>query len=199
MKKFVFRAFAALLVALVSLVAPLTASAQSDNFVSLPSTERTQSVSLSVIPLGAGLYYSYEQPLGRLGSIVGRVGAEAGVAWGNNMLTGNYAWWAIAPTIDIEPRWYYGLDRRDRHGRDTSGNAGSFLAMQIKNVLPWGYISDRGLSLTGATIVTPMWGLRRVWADHWQFEFTAGYSFGCGWESGFSTSPHLGVRFGYAF
>ncbi len=196
MKKIITCAFAALLVALV---APLTASAQSDNFVSPPSTERTHSLSLSIIPLGAGLYYSYEQPLWRTGTIIGRVGAEAGVAWGNNMLSGNYGWWAIAPTVDIEPRWYYGLDRRDRHGRDTSGNAGSFLAMQIKNVLPLGYISDRDLRLTGATIVTPMWGLRRVWADHWQFEFTAGYSVSLGWEAGLTHSPHLGVRFGYAF
>ena len=184
--------------ALAALVAPLAASAQSDNFVSPPSTERTHSVSLQ-IPLGAGLYYSYEQPLGRLGSIVGRVGAEAGGAWGYNMITGKNSFWAVAPSIDIEPRWYYGLDRRDAHGRDTFGNAGSFLAMQIKNTLPWGYISDRNRTLTGVTVLTPMWGLRRVWGDHWQFEFTAGYSIGLGWKGEVGNSPHLGVRFGYAF
>ena len=65
--------------------------------------------------------------------------------------------------------------------------------------MPFGYISDRGMKFTGVTVLTPMWGLRRVWGDHWLFEFTAGYSLGLGWKGVVDDSPHLGVRFGYSF
>ncbi|MDR2882919.1 MAG: hypothetical protein LBU98_03990 [Alistipes sp.] len=163
-----------------------------------PRTETTESVSL-YLPYGVGLHYAYEHPLGRLGTITGRAGVDAGAAWGYNMLGGDRGFWAIAPSIDIEPRFYYGLDRRAARGHGTSGNAGSFLAMQMKNVMPFGYISDSDLTVVGATSFTPMWGMRRVWGGSWLFEFTAGATLAWGWRGGFLTSPHCNVRFGYSF
>ena len=185
------------LIAMAVVVAAVGANAQ-ERSSERPSTETTQSVSLN-IPLGASLHYAYEHPLGRLTTIIGRVGVDAGAAWGYNMLGGDWGFWMVAPSIDIEPRFYYGLDRRAAHGRSTAGNAGSFLALQMKNVMPFGYISDSDLTIGGATIFTPMWGLRRVWGGRWLFEFTAGASLGWGWSGGFEGAPHLGVRFGYSF
>ncbi len=195
MKKTIFCAIAALVLVLGLVLIPTGANAQSENFASLPATEATQSVSLNI----AGLHYAYEHPLARRATIIGRAGVDAGATWGSNMLFGSYSYWMIAPSIDIEPRFYYGLDRREARGRSTTGNASSFLSVQMKNVLPFGYVSDSDLTIYGATSFTPMWGMRRVWADHWLFEFTAGFSLAWGWGGGFGTSPHLGVRFGYAF
>jgi hypothetical protein len=163
-----------------------------------PSAETTRSVSLD-IPYGASLHYAYEHPLARRATVTGRVGVDAGAAWGYNLFDGDFFVWAIAPSIDIEPRFYYGLDRRAARGRGTAGNAGSFLALQMKNIMPFGYISDSDLRIVGASSFTPMWGLRRVWGGHWLFEFTAGASLAWGWEGGYLGSPHLCVRFGYSF
>jgi hypothetical protein len=179
---------------------PFCANAQTlgdERFAEPASAETTQSVSLA-IPLELGLHYSYEHPFARRATIIGRVGANAGASWGYGFY-GSYSYWAIVPSIDIEPRFYYGLDRREMHARNTDGNAGSFLALQVKNMLPFGYASDSDLEAVGATFFTPMWGLRRVWGDHWLFEFTAGYTYAWGWEGGYDSSPHLGVRFGYTF
>jgi hypothetical protein len=190
-----------ILLAAAAMMVAMAANAQvfsDENFAQLPSTETTQSVSLN-IPMGAEIGYAYEHPIARRATIIGRVNVYGGGAWGQNMLVGNWGYWFITPSVDVESRFYYGLDRRDRHGRDTSGNAGSFLALQMKNILPFGYISDSDLVINGGTVFTPMWGLRRVWGDHWLFEFTAGANFAWGWRGGFESSPHLGVRFGYSF
>ncbi len=182
------------------MLAPLVASAQSENFAEKPSTETTQSVSLNLqLPFSAGLHYAYELPIARRATIIGRIGADAYASWGYNMWSGNWSYLAITPTIDIEPRFYYGFDRREAHGRSTAGNAGSFLALQVKNMMPFGYVSDNDLYIAGATFITPMWGLRRVWADHWQFEFTAGAHLGLGWNGGLQYGPHVGLRFGFSF
>jgi hypothetical protein len=186
-----------ILMAAMAVMIAVSANAQSDN-TQKPSAETTQSVSLS-IPFNPSLQYGYELPFARRGTITGRVGLDGGPAEGGGVF-GDYDLWMIAAAIDIEPRYYYGLDRRAAHGRSTAGNAGSFFALQVKNVLPLGYVSDSNFDIYGATIFTPMWGMRRVWGESWQFEFTTGYSFGAGWGNGaLDHGLHLGVSFGYSF
>jgi hypothetical protein len=163
-----------------------------------PHTETTRSISLG-LPLGATVGYSYEQPLSRRTTVIGGAGLYGMYAWG--LFGSESGAWFAAPAIDIEPRFYYGLGRRAAHGRKTTHNAGSFLALQMRNVMPFGYVSNDDIYLTGATFLSPMWGLRRVWGDHLLFEFTAGYTFAWGWGSendsvGFTC---LGIRFGYSF
>jgi hypothetical protein len=181
----------------IAVMVAVSAGAQ-EQFAEPAGTQPTQSVSLN-IPIGASMHYAYEHPLGRLTTVIGRVGVDAGGAWGYNMIVGKYGYWMIAPTIDIEPRFYYGLDRREAHGRSTEGNAGSFISLQMKNMLPLGYISDRSMTIVGATVLTPMWGLRRVWGGHWLFECTAGYNLAFGWRGSYGGSLHVGARFGYSF
>jgi hypothetical protein len=186
------------LMAAVAILTAMNANAQSDN-TQKPRTETTQSISLN-IPLGAEIGYAYEHPIARRATITGRVNVYGGGAWGYNMFAGDWGYWFITPTVDVEPRFYYGLDRRAAHGRSTAGNAGSFLALQVKNILPFGYISDSRFAIYGATAFTPMWGMRRVLSEDWLFEFTAGYTIAKGWSSdGVAHSPYLGVRFGYSF
>ncbi len=196
MKKFLFCAIAALFSAPSGAIAQIFSDEQP--FAEPASVEATHSVALD-IPLGANLNYAYELPVARRTTVIGRVGAYAAVAGGYNMLFGQWLTWMVLPAIDIEPRFYYGLDRREAHGRSTEGNAGSFLSMNIKNILPFGYISDRGMTFSGATVFTPQWGLRRVWGGHWLFEFTAGINLAAGWRGGFEWSPSVIVRFGYSF
>jgi hypothetical protein len=187
-----------ILMAAAAIVLAATGARAQERFAEQPRTETTQSVSL-YLPYGVGLHYEYEHPLARRATITGRVGVDGGAAWGYNLFEGDFFVWTVIPSVDIEPRFYYGLDRRAARGRGTAGNAGSFLSLQMKNFMPFGYISDSDLTLVGATSFTPMWGMRRVWGGHWLFEFTAGAALAWGWKGGFQGSPHLGVRFGYSF
>jgi len=147
-----------------------------------------------------GLHYAYEHPLARRFTIVGRVGADTEAMWSSHTFYGDYySYFMVAPSIDIEPRFYYGLDRRARHGRSTRGNAGSFVSLQLKNILPMGYISNDTMRIVGSTSLTPMWGLRRVWGEHWLFEFTAGETIAIGWGGEFQHGLYANIRFGYSF
>lgn len=159
----------------------------------VPSVETTQLVSVNLF----GSHYGYEYPLGRLTSVTGRAGLEFGASWG---VFSDNVYWLVVSSIDIEPRWYYGLDRRAALGRDTGRNAGSFVALRLRNILPVGYVSNLDLSHVGSTTLSPLWGFRRVWSDMWLLEFTTGLNFSVYWQGGeVDWSPALNVRFGYTF
>jgi hypothetical protein len=193
----------AILTALVAAVLAVSASAQ-EQFIEPPRTEANHSVSIDLL----GLHYAYEHPLGRTGTIIGRAGVNLGISGGNwrtgtAFEYGNY--WQLQPTIEIEPRWYYGLDRRAGKGRNTAGNSGSFLSLRMANLFP-GYSSD-GYKMTGATTFSPSWGLRRVWNSGLMLEFTTGYRIGLThdsrpqwWgEDDFLSHLDIGLRLGYKF
>jgi hypothetical protein len=182
---------------------PFYANAQ-ERFAEPPSTEANHSVSIDLI----GLRYAYELPIARKATIIGRVGANFGAAWftggewrtGITLPYGDYL--MISPSIDIEPRWYYGLDRREMHSRSSAGNSGSFLSLKVQHRFP-GYISDDYIRMVGTTFASPTWGLRRVWRDHWLFEFTTGLRFGMSqgywWSADVVDRLDVNVRFGYTF
>ncbi len=200
-----------LLCTLAALVwAPFCADAQ-ERFAEPPSTAANHSVSIDLI----GLHYAYELPIARKATIIGRIGANFGAAGygngGGNWRTGAGVPWngdflMIVPSIDIEPRWYYGLDRREEHGRDSYGNVGSFLSLKVQSRFP-GYISDSNLKpMEGVTFLSPAWGLRRVWRDHWLLEFSTGVRFGIAhkdyrlWNDRNALDYlDVNVRFGYSF
>ena len=218
MKKLIFCALAAII------LIPLTGAAQrrqvtitpiapvvEEPFAQPPHTEANHSISLGYL----WLRYAYEHPISRTSTIIGRAGADFGAAWGNGFF-GNYSYWVAAPVIEVEPRWYYGLDRRAAHGRSTEGNAGSFLSLNLQTMLP-GYVSDRSMEMSGVTALSPTWGFRRVWGSGWMFEFRTGLVFlylhrGMNYL-GFSPfdglyvgtdrhlfwAPQLNFRFGYSF
>lgn len=163
---------------------------------SKPKVESTQSVTLSVSQ-GLGLHYGYEIALGRLTTITGRIGGNAGARWGTGFFD-NYHVWMVAASIDIEPRFYYGLDRRAALGRSTASNQGSFVAVNIKNILPCGYISDRQLDILGGTIITPQWGTR-LGGKRWITEFTAGVNLAFPWNGQLHVTPEVTLRLIYSF
>jgi hypothetical protein len=193
MKKLIFVTLTALF------LAPLCANAQGEQFAERPSVETTQSVSLNATPTDFGVHYTYEHPLARRATLIGRVGASVAGVGDTGDFIGTWNYWFVAPTIDIESRFYYGLDRRAAHGRSTAGNSGSFLALQVKNLMPFGYVSASEWTIDGATLVTPMWGLRRVWNENWLFEVTTGYTLALGWQGNVGSGLHVGLNFGYTF
>lgn len=166
-----------------------------------PRVEANHSVSLDLI----GLDYAYEQPIGRKFTMTGRAGMIGGFAWGSGFL-GDYFEYAIAPSIGAEARYYHSLDRRATKGRRTAGNSASFLSLEARYVFAEGFSSDN-VDISGGAILTPGWGMRRVWRERWLFEFRTGlniqfyselktldlYAFRIDW------SPAANVRFGYKF
>jgi hypothetical protein len=202
-----------ILTALASALLTLGASAQ--RRTSIPSGQPRVEVGHTLAVDLLGVDYNYEQPLARTVAVIGRVGVNFGAAWpgrnGGDWRTGvaipygDYT--MIAPAVELEPRWYYGLDRRAGRGRSTDGNAGSFVSLRMQSMLhPIGHDARRRSGISGMTTFAPTWGLRRMWGGHWAMEFTTGVRFGVR-HDGLPLSPDgdavdhldLNLRFGYTF
>jgi hypothetical protein len=104
----------------------------------------------------------------------------------------------FVPFAGVESRFYYGLKKRLREGRITTKNSASFISLQAIYIIPDGFYSDN-LNLIGGTILTPAWGMRRVWKNHWAFELNTGISINIPDKGAVSLAPALNVRFGYVF
>lgn len=174
-----------------------------------PRVEANHSVSVDLL----GVHYAYELPVARTLTVVGRVGVDFAVTggdWRSSVLMPYGDCFMAAPTIEIEPRWYCGLDRRERHGRSTDGNQGSFLSLRVANVFRGHVTND--WPRAGMTTFTPAWGLRRVWRGGWMMEFSTGLRFGFLHKELWAGDGRriferddalehldLGLRFGYKF
>jgi len=179
----------------------------------LPQTELNHSLALSIL----GVQYAFELPVDRIATLIVRPGMQFGYTHGSGFYGGSDLFYAILPTIDVEPRIYYNLDNRARRGKRMEGNQGNYFSLLIKNVLPFPVASDvEGDRIVGATLVTPMWGMRRVWGGHWLFELGGGVGLQFPWASRASLGwdgnghgdgpfefgriyPNINVRFGYSF
>ncbi len=146
------------------------------------------SISATVV----GLEYGYEQPLGEIVSIIGRVGFMP------NTLNIDYShkWsecgihFTSAPGLTLEPRVYTSFYKRARQGRNIYMNSGDFISFRFTAAV--------GFDGKGDVSLTPVYGIRRVFLAHWFHEFTVGPSFGYLSKELYFT-PYLQYRLGFVF
>lgn len=113
----------------------------------------------------------------------------------------------LAPTITLEPRWYYNLNKRQNKSKRIDGNSGNFISIKTTYHPDWFVISNEdNLNFISDISIIPTWGIRRNIGNHFNYE--AG--FGIGYvhyfeeanvnlldESGVTVNLHL--RIGYRF
>lgn len=168
------------ILSLVAVVAALSVQAQ----------VRTQTNHTISTTLGAGLEYAFEWAPG-LGNatLVARAGA-ASRTWTLSSALDDFFWsTTMAPAVTLEPRYYFLMDWRDRHGKYTRGNSAEFVGVPVT-----AYFNQKGF---GELVVTPQLGVRRAFAKHGFHEFTAGADLLC--LPSFKATPHVGYRIGFLF
>jgi len=114
----------------------------------------------------------------------------------------------IVPYITLEPRWYYGLDRRKRLGKKTYNNSSNYVSLAtsyFSNKTPITNNSD--FDVVSAVTIIPKYGIRRAFAKHFNYEFSAGVGYqynifsnksGCNCDHN-NTVVDLQIRIGYDF
>jgi hypothetical protein len=154
------------------------------------ATESTQSVSLSVL----GLEYAYEHPLNRKFTVTGRGGLAAGMKW--NKISDNHTKfdYLICPTVVLESRYYYNLEKRFAKGKETARNSAGFLSAQARYYIPWGITPENNRIRENAIVFSPSWGLRRILYSKWIVEINTGLNL---WTGDFKIEPAANVRFGF--
>lgn len=84
----------------------------------------------------------------------------------------------IAPYITFEPRWYHGLDRREKLGRNTHHNSSNYVSLAtsfFSNRTP--IVHSGNFNIVSAIYIIPKYGIRRAFAKNFNYEFSAGYGY----------------------
>lgn len=114
----------------------------------------------------------------------------------------------IAPYIALEPRWYYGLDRREKLGRNTKYNSSNYVVFSTSyNSSKTPLIHSGDFDIVSALFIIPKYGIRRAFAKHFNYEFSAGVGYqynifnktdGCNCNHN-DTAIDIQARIGYNF
>ena len=83
----------------------------------------------------------------------------------------------LLPYLSLEPRWYFGLDRRNRLKRNTYNNSSDFISLNSSYISGKTPFDNNNLSPVSAVTIIPKYGMRRVFAKRFNYEFFAGVGY----------------------
>ena len=84
----------------------------------------------------------------------------------------------ISPYLTLEPRWYYSLDRRKRLEKNIKNNSANYISLRTSyhfNNSP--LIQNGYFDIIPAVLIVPKFGTRRVFAKHFNYEFSGGVGY----------------------
>lgn len=115
---------------------------------------------------------------------------------------------AVIPDITLEPRWYFGLDRRARLNKNTKNNSSNYLSLKtsfMSGTTP--IINADNVKIVSSLYAIPEFGIRRNFSKHFNYEFSGGVGYrynifsdskGCDCEHN-NTYLDINARIGYDF
>ncbi|WP_133273497.1 hypothetical protein [Hymenobacter radiodurans] len=138
-----------------------------------------------------GLSYAYERALTPLTTL----NTELILNGALEVREGSY-FFALAPVLLVEPRYYYNFLKRSNKGKNTANNSANYLALGGSYVFG-ATVGDR-VSVQQGVSVVPKWGLRRPLGQRFFFETAIGL--GIQKRAKLDMEPALGldIKFGYA-
>lgn len=138
-----------------------------------------------------GGWVSYDKPLGGSFLLNSEIGYVGGIIGGNFLFTS---------ILEIEPRYYYNVDKRIQKGKSIKNNSASYLAMHF-SYLPDFLTSTKYAStnIEKSFNIIPTYGLRRNISGglNFDFEIGLGYQVNNGTEN--NVVPNLGLGLSYSF
>ncbi len=101
-----------------------------------------------------------------------------GFGWTGSYISNMSNSWAIIPYLNVEPRYYYNLEKRNKKGKRTDANSGNYLSL-FSGFQPGFGITSEDVNIHPMIYVIPSYGLRRNIGKHFNFE--AAFGIGYGW------------------
>lgn len=84
----------------------------------------------------------------------------------------------LIPTITLEPRWYYNLNKREKKSRRIDGNSGNFISIKTTYHPDWFVISNEdNINFISDITIVPTWGIRRNVGAHFTYETGIGIGY----------------------
>lgn len=115
--------------------------------------------------------------------------------------------WAFTPSLRLEPKYYYNIDRRLDKDKSIANNSGNFFSLPITYTPNWFVLSNvKNRKVVPSLSIIPSYGLRRNIDEHFNYEFSfgLGYSYYFYKEVGYQHNEsglgaNLSFRLGYTF
>lgn len=109
--------------------------------------------------------------------------------------------YGLVPVINLEPRWYYNIDKRNSKNRGLN-NSANFLTLGIKYDPDWfAILKTDSARLSSQIAIVQKWGIRRNIGNS-NFNYEAGIGIGFRYyvhQNDLMPEADLHLRIGYAF
>ena len=154
--------------------------------------------------------FQYETQLDRKITLLTEIGLMFGYSTRefNNAAIKDQTTTIVAPYVTLEPRWYYGLDRRAKLGRNTKHNSSNYVGLTTSYAsAKTPLIKNGNFDIVSAVYIIPRFGIRRVFAKNFNYEFSSGVGYqynvfskneGCDCDHN-NTTIDVQARIGYNF
>ncbi len=110
--------------------------------------------------------------------------------------------YAIAPSINLQPKYYYNINKRSRKGKNIKNNSANYISMQTIYIPNWFVISNNdNIKISNQISLIPTFGIRRNFGGNFNYEFKIGYGYNFLLEKNIigSGTIDLGFKIGYDF
>ncbi len=158
------------------------------------------SVEKNIFGVQTGLFGAWaynETKLSAKIALRSELGLNLGIFGGNFYPKTGYI---LYPTVSLEPRLYYNLDRRVKLNKNIDYNSGNYFGLKTTYGSDLFSISNYNLIVNNHITIVPKYGIRRSFAKNFEFEFSAGIGYGYNLDLKTSdTVLDLGFRIGYRF
>ena len=149
-----------------------------------------------------GLWINNEFRLSNTIALRAEVGLNAGIFGGDSFNDGTG--FLLAPSVGIEPRWYYNLNKRFEKGKRVENNSANFFATGITYYPDSFVISNYDdVNIVEQVTIIPKWGIRRnIGQSNFNYELGAGLGYRAvfyDFKTESETALDLHLRIGYAF
>ncbi len=117
--------------------------------------------------------------------LTNNIALRSELAWGFSWSGGGYfdnsSQWEVIPYLNVEPRYYYNLNRRNKKEKRIDNNSGNYLSL-FTCFQPGLGITSKNVELFPAIYIIPTYGLRRNMGKHFNFEIAFGVGYGWKFE-----------------
>ncbi len=111
--------------------------------------------------------------------------------------------YAIAPSISLQPKYYYNINKRSAKGKNIKNNGANYISIQTLYFPKWFAISNYdNVTVANQIYFIPTFGIRRNFGGNFNYEFKVGYGYGFSFGEKINSSggvPNLGFKIGYDF
>jgi hypothetical protein len=183
------------------------------SFIAKAQEAEKVSVEKNLLGVQLGLLntsFQYETQLDRKTTLLTEIGLMLGYSTRefNDPAIKDQTTTVVAPYLTLEPRWYYGLDRRAKFGRNIKHNSSNYVGLTtsyISSKTP--LVKNGNFDIVSSVYIIPRYGIKRAFAKNFNYEFSGGVGYqynvfsktnGCDCEHN-NTTIDVQARIGYNF